>query len=63
MAYGNTFKRREMKYLLDEQTYAAVREAISQYMTEDGYGRHTICNIYCDSDNNDLIRESLEKPF
>lgn len=62
MAYGNTFKRREMKYLLDERAYAAVREAVLPYMTADGYGRHTICNIYCDSDNNDLIRESLEKP-
>lgn len=63
MAYGNTFKRREMKYLLDERQYAAVREAISPYMTEDCYGRHTICNIYCDSDNDDLIRESLDKPI
>lgn len=62
MAYGNTFKRREMKYLLDECMYEAVREAISPYVTEDGYGRHTICNIYCDSENDDLIRESLEKP-
>ena len=45
MAYGNAFKRREMKYLLDERMYEAVREAISPYVTEDGYGRHTICNI------------------
>ncbi len=63
MAYGNTFKRREMKFLLDERQYAAVREAISPYMTEDCYGKHTICNIYCDSDNDDLIRESLDKPL
>lgn len=63
MAYGNTFKRREMKFLLDKRLYTAVRKAISPYMTEDAYGKHTICNIYCDSENDDLIRESLDKPL
>lgn len=62
MAYSNTFKRREVKYVLTQAQYQAVREALAPYMTEDKYGKHTICNIYCDSDNNDLIRASLEKP-
>ncbi|MGN0649782.1 MAG: polyphosphate polymerase domain-containing protein [Oscillospiraceae bacterium] len=62
MAYSNTFKRTEVKYLLTCSQYLAVRQALAPYMTEDCYGKHTICNIYCDSDNNDLIRTSLEKP-
>lgn len=62
MAYLNTFKRKEVKYVLTREQYLAVREALAPYMTEDKYGRHTICNIYCDSDNDDLIRASLEKP-
>ena len=63
MAYANTFKRREMKFLLNEQQYNAVLERISGFMTEDQYGLHTIMNIYLDNRNNDLIRRSLGKPI
>lgn len=62
MAYANTFKRREMKFLLNEEQYNIIRECISSYMTEDNYGLHTILNIYFDSVNDDLIRYSLGKP-
>ena len=62
MAYGNTYKRHELKFVLSEQQYRAVREAISPYMTADEYGRHSILNIYCDSENSELIRLSLGKP-
>ena len=63
MAYANTFKRREMKFLLTEEQYSAVVEAISGFMTEDKYGLHTIQNIYLDNRSNDLIRRSLGKPI
>lgn len=62
MAYGNTFRRREVKYILDANKYSEVRNAISGHMTEEIYGKYTICNIYCDSPDSELIRESLEKP-
>ncbi len=62
MAYANTFKRREMKFLLDEEQYGTLRERISEFMTEDNFGKHTILNIYLDNRNNDLIRTSLGKP-
>ena len=62
MAYANTIKRCEMKFLLNEEQYRTLLEAISEYMTEDEYGRHTILNIYLDNRNNDLIRSSLGKP-
>lgn len=62
MAYANTFKRREMKFLLDEEQYSFLRGAIEKHMTEDDFGRHTILNIYLDNHNNDLIRSSLGKP-
>ena len=51
-----------MKFLLNEEQYNTLREKISEYMTEDDYGRHTILNIYMDNRNNDLIRRSLGKP-
>ena len=63
MAYANTFKRREMKFLLTEEQYNAVLERISGFMTEDEFGLHTIMNIYLDNRNNDLIRRSLGKPI
>lgn len=62
MAYANTFKRREMKFLLNEEQYAFLRGEIEKHMTEDDFGRHTILNIYLDNHNNDLIRSSLGKP-
>lgn len=62
MAYANTFKRMEMKLLLDEEQYSKLREKIDSYMTADEYGVHTIMNIYFDNDNNDVIINSLSKP-
>lgn len=62
MAYANTFKRCEMKFLLNESQYELMKEEITRYMTEDTYGLHTIMNIYLDNINDDLIRTSLEKP-
>lgn len=62
MAYANTFKRKEMKFLLSEDQYKLLSEGISHYMTEDKFGLHTIMNIYFDSINDDLIRNSIEKP-
>lgn len=62
MAYANTFKRKEMKFLLDEDQYKLLKDEISQYMTEDKFGLHTIMNIYLDNLNDDIIRNSMEKP-
>lgn len=62
MAYANTFKRREMKFLLTEEQYNAVLERISGFMTQDEFGLHTIMNIYLDNSHSDMIRRSLGKP-
>lgn len=58
----NVFQRYEKKYLLDENTYEALRNDLEGYMVEDGYGWHTIRNIYFDTEDNQLIRTSIEKP-
>lgn len=57
------FKRKEIKYLLTREQYTALRERIAPYMQVDEYGLSRISNIYFDTDNYDLIRESLDKPF
>lgn len=57
-----SFQRFEKKYLLAQTQYAALLNRMSPYMQPDEYGRYTICNIYYDTDNYQLIRASLEKP-
>lgn len=63
MAYANTFKRREMKFLLDEEQYAALMKHISAHLHPEEYGSYTVRNIYLDNRNYDLIRSSLGKPI
>lgn len=62
MADRYTFKRVEKKYLLDEEKHRQLMERLEPYMQLDEYGLHTICNIYYDTEQFDLIRRSIEKP-
>ncbi len=59
---GGVFKRYEKKYLLTREQYNQLFERLKKHMQVDSYGRHTISNIYFDTDNYELIRHSLEKP-
>ena len=61
-SYANTFMRREIKYLLTEQQEQGLLERISRLMTEDSYSNQTISSLYCDNDEDILIRTSLDKP-
>ncbi len=63
MAYANTFKRSEIKYLLDEKKEAELLRRISAFMREDSYSGQTISSLYCDSSDDILIRTSLDKPI
>lgn len=57
-----TFKRREIKYLLDDDAYNSLKERLQARIVEDEHGRSTICNIYYDTPDFRIIRKSLEKP-
>lgn len=59
---NNVFERIEKKYMLTRETYNLFLEAIEPHMCADSYGKHTICNIYYDTDTYELIRHSIEKP-
>lgn len=61
MAYQTVFERYELKYLLTEEQKSKVLEAMAPHMALDEYGRSTIRNIYCDTDNYRLIRHSIEQ--
>ncbi len=62
MAYQMTFKRYEIKYLLNKNEKEYIKEIMKPYMKLDTYGRTTIRNIYFDTENYRLIRRSIEKP-
>ena len=57
------FRRVEKKYIITSNQYLKVRDRIKKYTVEDQYGKSTICNIYFDNNNYDLIRHSIEKPI
>ena len=62
MAIQQVFKRYEKKYILTQSQEKAFLDAVADRMHMDKYGEHTICNIYFDTDDYDLIRASIEKP-
>ena len=62
MAYKMTFKRYELKYLLNKKEKEEILLAMKPHMKLDDYGRTVIRNIYFDTENFRLIRRSLEKP-
>ena len=58
----NFFQRIEQKYILTEEEYKLLFEKINSHLEKDYYYKSTICNLYFDTDYNDLIVNSLEKP-
>lgn len=55
------FQRIETKYLLTKTKQEEFLNEIEPYMQLDEYGLHTICNIYYDTPQYELIRRSIEK--
>jgi SPX domain protein involved in polyphosphate accumulation len=60
------FNRRETKFLVDKDTYKDIQKELLKYMELDAYNKkhefYTISNIYFDTKDNYLIRNSLAKP-
>lgn len=56
------FQRVEKKYLMSREQYETFKRCIVPYLEMDQYGLHTICNLYFDTEDDCLIRTSLEKP-
>ena len=57
------FRRVEQKYLLNNDEYKKIMKIIGNHIIKDKYFESKILNIYFDSDNYDLIINSLEKPI
>lgn len=58
----SVFQRTEKKYLLDPSQRRALERALREHMEPDQYGLQTVANVYYDTPDCRLIRESLEKP-
>ncbi len=56
------FKRYELKYILTKKEYEILLDKMPRDMKLDKYGRHKISNIYFDTEDYRVIRQSLEKP-
>lgn len=63
MSGEQTFKRKEIKYLLSREKYQLLLPEIEKYARVDAYGKSRINNIYFDTLNYRLIRTSLDKPI
>ena len=57
------FQRIEEKYILTKSQKEQLFELIKDHLKDDEYGPSTVCNIYYDSKNKDLVRTSMDKPF
>lgn len=56
------FKRYEKKYMLTREQQVNLMKQLLPYIKEDKFGRYTICNIYYDTEDWELIRRSIQKP-
>ncbi len=59
---GKVFDRIEKKYLITKECKEKMLESINLYMKKDGYYKSKVFNLYFDTDNYDLIIQSIEQP-
>lgn len=55
-----SFKRREQKYLISEDTKRRLLERIAQNIVPDPYGVSTVFSLYLDTPDHRMIRESVD---
>ncbi len=62
-----TFKRFELKYLISEDQFDAIQSSVQKHLTLDPHcqdaSHYYIHNIYFDTEDDQVIRKSLEKPY
>lgn len=60
------FNRYEKKYMVNQETYEELNRRLKEFMEPDAFskdgGFYSICNLYYDTDTDELIRHSLQKP-
>ena len=61
-AVQHIFRRVEKKYVVTPSQERELLRRLEPHMMPDVYGRYSVANIYFDTENYALIRESVEKP-
>lgn len=56
------FKRYEKKYILAKPTYDQLMSVLKEHIVFDAFGQYTVRNIYWDTDDYAMIRQSLSGP-
>lgn len=60
------FNRYEKKFIITDDIYHKLKPQLEEYMEVDEHSRngdfYTICNIYYDTPDNEIIRKSIEGP-
>ena len=59
----DVFKRYEKKYLITTQQAAIVEAVLSARMVPDRFDAYWVQNLYFDTDNWDVIRTSMQRPY
>ncbi|MFI3115976.1 MAG: polyphosphate polymerase domain-containing protein [Clostridia bacterium] len=59
----NIFERYEVKYKMSKEDYKQLLQHMQKHMQIDKFKRHTIRNVYFDTDDYRIIRHSIEKPL
>lgn len=62
MGIQYSFKRYEKKYMLSGRQYENLLPVLKEKMAAERYGLHTVCNVYYDTPDFQLIRASIRKP-
>lgn len=65
MSQGQSFNRFEKKYLVTKAEKDELVDFLSQYLTFDDYSKteyYTIYNIYYDTEDQNIVRQSVERP-
>ena len=58
----NVFDRIEKKYILSKAQKKAMLKTIKKHMSQDNYFKSEVYNIYFDTENYDLIIQSIDQP-
>ena len=62
-----SFQRYEKKFIISDYQYRLLIPRLLEFMEPDRYCKdgetYSIYNIYYDTDNDDVIRHSISKPF
>lgn len=57
------FRRVEKKYIITKDEYLMIRKCFQDKMIEDEHGKSTICNIYLDTNEFELIKKIFFKMY